>query len=614
MGRRCGLDDPTLQPVEIEQIRQQSLELAGVRCDPAHEVERVLLRQLQLGLFERQRRAEDRRERGPEIVRHSLQERVLHVVQRAEALRGLALPPERFGILALAPSQGLLGALAFGDVDHQATELPRPLCSADHVHHVPDPDRAAVGRRHPVLEVLVLSRVRSDAGGGDRRVAIFEDRVVSPTAPLGDPLLIVCAEELLGPASDEREPERRCVGLPEDGVEARDQLVEPLQLGETPGVTQRQRRDVGDPAGQAQVPSGEPPVVILRTHHQRYEPVGLPAERGDQRLAGLTRWPEFAGPPSDDLARDRERLGPAREERSGDVGRDHPGRRHALRTVAEVQEMEVAGLLVAEVRGEPGRGDQMRDRIDGLPQDVLDGVELRQGLGQVQERRRCLRRFTLSLEEFRVLECHGGMRRQNLEQPLVLLVELAVAEHRQRDHAQQGVAHRHGHCEHGLQDVVGAGDLHREVHLSSIRRDQRSPVLGDIPRDAFADLRDQRLDGVLLVVGEHLPAERHGIERPSVRLEEVDTAAVVVDDRAELGGDGRADLVRVCQGVERRGEAVEHVELRDRPQMIGGAAGRAFGLRSHFVTGRHHDSHPLMVVLGPPVGFRLVPPGCLNAG
>ena len=96
---------------------------------------------------------------------------------------------------------------------------------------------------------------------------------------------------------------------------------------------------------------------------------------------------------------------------------------------------------------------------------------------------------------------------QDLEEPLILLVELPVAEHGQRDHAQQLVAHGHRHGEHRFQDVVGAGDLDRESHVAGIRSDERVSGFRDVSGDALADLGDQGLDGVLLVVGEHLSAE-----------------------------------------------------------------------------------------------------------
>ena len=85
------------------------------------------------------------------------------------------------------------------------------------------------------------------------------------------------------------------------------------------------------------------------------------------------------------------------------------------------------------------------------------------------------------------------------------------------------------------------------VDLARVRRDERPAGLRDAAGDAFADLGDQRLDGVLLVVGEHLAAERDRIERPAVGLQEVHAAAVIGDDRAQLRGDGRADLDRVVR-------------------------------------------------------------------
>ena len=65
-----------------------------------------------LRALERQRQPEDRRERAAELVRHGGEERVLHLVERAEALGGLALPLLRF-------AERMLGELALGDVgDH----------------------------------------------------------------------------------------------------------------------------------------------------------------------------------------------------------------------------------------------------------------------------------------------------------------------------------------------------------------------------------------------------------------------------------------------------------------------------------------------------------------
>ena len=128
--------DPALQAVEVQQVRQQSLELAGVRGDPPEQVECVLTGHVQLGLFERERRTQDRGERGPQVVGDRLEERVLHLVECAQSLRRLALAPEGLGVLPLALLQRLLRAFALGHVHHETAQLSRPLSAAHHVDQV----------------------------------------------------------------------------------------------------------------------------------------------------------------------------------------------------------------------------------------------------------------------------------------------------------------------------------------------------------------------------------------------------------------------------------------------------------------------------------------------
>ena len=72
----------------------------------------------------------------------------------------------------------------------------------------------------------------------------------------------------------------------------------------------------------------------------------------------------------------------------------------------------------------------MGDGVDRHLHDVVDRVELRQRLRQPEEGGRRLGGLALGLEQLRVLERHGGVRCEDLEQPLILLVELRVAEHR----------------------------------------------------------------------------------------------------------------------------------------------------------------------------------------
>ena len=81
---------PRVKPVEVEQIRDEPVELAGVQGDPARQVAHLVLLELQVVACHRDRHPQDPGERGPQVVRHGLQERVLHLVDGAETLRGLS--------------------------------------------------------------------------------------------------------------------------------------------------------------------------------------------------------------------------------------------------------------------------------------------------------------------------------------------------------------------------------------------------------------------------------------------------------------------------------------------------------------------------------------------
>ena len=119
VGSNVGRQDAAREPVEIEQVRHQPLEPASVVLDPAGELPRLLGLQPDVATLERDRQAEDRCERRPEVVRHGLEERVLHLVERAQPDRGLALDLE--GAL-----QVLLRALAVADVPDESRERRSP--------------------------------------------------------------------------------------------------------------------------------------------------------------------------------------------------------------------------------------------------------------------------------------------------------------------------------------------------------------------------------------------------------------------------------------------------------------------------------------------------------
>lgn len=77
--------------------------------DAARELPRLLWSKPHVSSFERDGHAEDRRQRGPEVVRDGLEERVLHLVERSE-------PSGRFSLDLEGPLQIILCALALADV------------------------------------------------------------------------------------------------------------------------------------------------------------------------------------------------------------------------------------------------------------------------------------------------------------------------------------------------------------------------------------------------------------------------------------------------------------------------------------------------------------------
>ena len=81
------LDDAARQPVEIEQVRHEPVEPPGVLGDPARQVAHLVVIEMQVLARHRDGETQDPGERRPEVVRDGLQERVLHLVDDAEALR-----------------------------------------------------------------------------------------------------------------------------------------------------------------------------------------------------------------------------------------------------------------------------------------------------------------------------------------------------------------------------------------------------------------------------------------------------------------------------------------------------------------------------------------------
>ena len=92
--REHRLDDPGAETVQVQQVGDDAIEAPGVGRDAAGQVLRFGGRQVQVVSFQGPGQAEDRRQRRPQVVGHRLQERVLHVVDFAEAFAHHALDGE----------------------------------------------------------------------------------------------------------------------------------------------------------------------------------------------------------------------------------------------------------------------------------------------------------------------------------------------------------------------------------------------------------------------------------------------------------------------------------------------------------------------------------------
>ena len=403
-GPSLRRDDPALQPVEIEQVRRAVARACG--------------RSRRSGRPGRARPPAAARSRDcssvsaePRIdvsgVRRSCEtaSRNVFFISSSARSRCAASRSRRNASLYLRSLRGRACSARLRSV--MSTIRPRSCCAAPgprhHVHHVADPHRAAVGRLHPVLEAPILARHRR-LRGSQRPPRRSSSTMCSPQRrPWRPTMPSRRAEQLLGPASDEREPERVRVGLPEDGVEARHQLVEPLQLGETARVAECERGDVGDPAGQPEVLIGEPIASGSR------RPItSAPKPSGSQRSGatsaspGLTRRSELAGTVGDDLARDHERLGPIeagtrwRSPRDAAIAAGASGDR----SVTDATSCSRRKSPVSSSRRYASRRthDQVGAVSIASPQDVARPCGAGQGLGQAQERRRGLGGLALGLE------------------------------------------------------------------------------------------------------------------------------------------------------------------------------------------------------------------------
>ena len=296
------------------------------------------------------------------------------------------------------------------------------------------------------------------------------------------------------------------------------------------------------------------------------EPVRVDADRSDGD-GGLRQ----VGAPSGNRGRGGlERLVPAEQLACPLMGKDdRPQQSGVLRAEADERtqpELLAGAVLEPERRARPV--EEARRQLDRALEDLVERLGGRQPPAEVEQRVGDVERVLgplglepLCLVEARVLDRDGRVAAEHLEQADVVLVELGDAELGDDDRADhpRAVAERDG--DHRLVHVVRAGDRLGEVAVERVVEQDRLAGACGTARDPLADAAAERLDA-LLGVRVEVAAPRHGDE--VVALDDVEAAAVVVDEHPELVDDRLADLADVVQPVQLAGEALEHLQMRDR--------------------------------------------------
>ena len=96
---------------DVEQIVDEPLELPGALHDPLGILPvRIVGRSILVGLRKKVGKAQDERQRRPQLVGHGVQERGLEFVEFLEVVVGRAQPGERFVEFVGAPCDEGLGA------------------------------------------------------------------------------------------------------------------------------------------------------------------------------------------------------------------------------------------------------------------------------------------------------------------------------------------------------------------------------------------------------------------------------------------------------------------------------------------------------------------------
>ena len=247
--------------------------------------------------------------------------------------------------------------------------------------------------------------------------------------------------------------------------------------------------------------------------------------------------------------------------------RDPTGRRHRHavdrdRAVAD----ELARAGVGQPHGGPVAVEDAR-RATCHPAEHLVELGHRGELArQLEQRLRALRLTALRLVELGVHERDGRVAGEHLEQPDVVrrrtgrapawrctITPTTLLPVPQRDGEQR------------LCDLRGAGDVVADAAVGRVPREERLSGLGHVAGDADAHLRREHV--------ERRPGSRRQLaaegDRPQVvTLPQEHAAVVVVDQLAQLVGDRLADLRHVVEAAQLGGDAVQHLQVGDRADVV----------------------------------------------
>ena len=251
------------------------------------------------GLLERDRRPEDRGERRPQVVRDGLEERVLHLVERPQALRRPRArdgrPREYFCSLRRSACSARLRSVT--STISPRTHLTAPRASRGDVHDVaepqgPRPRARASGTRGRGRRPASRRPARSAARHAP---AILLDDVVAPAS--GSASSASARLPRTSAARRDRNVKASVCGSASQKIASRrlGELVEPLELAHPPRAPERERRDLRDAPRQVAVAIGERRVGTGGHAHDRAELVRLPPHRArpgprsGRRRAGTRR-------------------------------------------------------------------------------------------------------------------------------------------------------------------------------------------------------------------------------------------------------------------------------------------------------------------------------------